>query len=70
MGLTNYNGDKKDFSEAGLYWGAGVGIEKWSIIVEVLYSVNYWDHSDSEWDSGWSFTNRRLAINAGLKFGL
>jgi len=70
MGVTNYNGDKKDFSETGLYWGAGFGIEKWCIIVEVLYSVNYWDHSGSEWDSGWSFTNRRLAINAGLKFGL
>lgn len=68
MGVTKYDNDKKDFSENGLYWGAGFGLEKWNIIVELLYSVNYWKHDDEGKES--SFSNRRLSINAGLKFNL
>ena len=68
MGITKYNDKNDDFSENGLYWGAGFGLEKWNIIVELLYSVNYWEHNTKENDS--SFSNRRLAMNVGLKFGL
>lgn len=72
MGITKFSSDIKDydFSENGLYWGAGLGIEKLNIIVEVLYSVNYWDHDEgSDWDKGWSYTTRRIAVNVGYKFG-
>ena len=68
MGITKYNDNNDDFSENGLYWGAGFGLEKWHIIVELLYSVNYWDHDTGGINS--SFSTRRLAVNVGLKFGL
>lgn len=69
MGFTNYNDKNKDFSENGLYWGAGFGLEKWKLIVEVLYSVNYWKH-DINGTGDVNYSNRRLAVNVGLKFGL
>lgn len=69
MGITKYNDNNDDFSENGLYWGAGFGLEKWNIIVELLYSVNYWEHNTKESDN-LAFSNRRLAMNVGFKFGL
>ena len=72
MGITKFSSDVDDynFSENGLYWGAGVGIEKLNIIVELMYSVNYWEHAEgSEWNEGWSYTTRRIAVNVGYKFG-
>ncbi|WP_372519695.1 outer membrane beta-barrel protein [Candidatus Ruminimicrobiellum ovillum] len=72
MGITKFSSDYKDydFSENGLYWGAGLGIEKANIIVELLYSVNYWEHNDdSAWNEGWSYTTRRIAVNLGYRFG-
>ena len=68
IGLTNYNDKNDNFLENGLYWGAGFGLEKWNFIVELLYSVNYWEHDEDS--NSYSFTNRRLAINVGYKFGL
>ncbi len=69
MGITKYNDNKEDFSENGLYWGVGFGLEKWNIIVELLYSVNYWEHK-VEGNDSLNYSNRRLAMNVGLKFGL
>ena len=72
MGIIKFSSDVDDynFSENGLYWGAGLGIEKSSIIVELLYSVNYWEHNDdSAWNEGWSYTTRRIAVNVGYRFG-
>lgn len=72
MGITKFSSDYKDydFSENGLYWGAGLGIEKANIIVELLYSVNYWEHNDdSAWNEGWSYTTRRIAVNLGYRSG-
>ena len=71
MGITKFSSDVDDynFSENGLYWGAGLGIEKLNIIVELLYSVNYWEHNDDlAWNKGWSYTTRRIAVNVGYKF--
>ncbi len=71
MGITEFSSDVDDynFSENGLYWGAGLGIEKANIIVELLYSVNYWEHNDDySWEKGWSYTTRRIAVNVGYKF--
>ena len=71
MGITEFSSDVDDynFSENGLYWGAGLGIEKANIIVELLYSVNYWEHNDDlAWNKGWSYTTRRIAVNVGYKF--
>lgn len=71
MGITKYsdNVNDYDFSKNGLYWGVGFGIEKWSILVELLYSVNYWENGEDGWDDDYTYTNRRLAINLGYKFG-
>ena len=69
MGITKYSDQFSDFSKNGLYWGVGFGIEKWSILVELLYSVNYWENSEDGWDDDYAYTNRRLAINLGYKFG-
>ncbi len=71
MGITEFSSDVDDynFSENGLYWGAGLGIEKANILVELLYSVNYWEHNDDlAWNKGWSYTTRRIAVNVGYKF--
>ena len=71
MGITKFSSDVDDynFSENGLYWGAGLGIEKSNIIVELMYSVNYWEHAEgTKWNEGWSYTTRRIAVNVGYKF--
>ena len=71
LGITRYSDDwGYDFSQSGFYWGIGAGVEKCNVIVELLYSVNYWVHSDSSWDDQWTYTNRRLAINVGYKFNI
>ena len=68
-GMTRYE-DKEFYSEKynenGLYWAIGAGVEKSNIIVELVYSVNYFKIGD--WNE--SFTNRRTAINAGYKFSI
>ncbi|MBO7431931.1 MAG: outer membrane beta-barrel protein [Elusimicrobia bacterium] len=69
-GMTRYE-DKEYFSpekynENGLYWAIGAGVEKCNIVVELVYSVNYFEIED--WNE--SFTNRRTAINAGYKFSI
>ena len=69
MGITKYTDDVNDFSKNGLYWGVGFGIEKSCIFVELLYSVNYWENDEDEWNNDNTFTNRRLAVNLGYKFG-
>ena len=70
-GMTRYENKlpygSKNFNENGLYWAIGAGIEKCNIIVEFMYSVDYWETKDGrtlEW------TSRRLAINAGYKFNI
>lgn len=70
LGITRYeSGYGYDFSQSGLYLGIGAGVEKCNVIVELLYSVNYWCHNDpGRWSDEWSYTNRRLAINVGYKF--
>ena len=70
-GMTRYE-NKMNFSseknnENGLYWAIGAGVEKSNIIVELVYSVNYFEIKDY---SGYSYTSRRLAINAGYKFSI
>ncbi|MCR4662674.1 MAG: porin family protein [Endomicrobiaceae bacterium] len=69
VGFTKYNDNKEDFLENGLYWGVGFGLEKWNFIVELLYSVNYWKHNTEE-SGDLTFSNRRLAMNVGFKFGI
>ena len=69
MGITKYSDQISDFSKNGLYWGVGFGIEKWNFLVELLYSVNYWENGEDGWDDDYTYTNRRLAINLGYKFG-
>ena len=68
-GMTRYE-DKEFYSEKynenGLYWAIGAGVEKCNIVVELVYSVNYFEIED--WNE--SFTNRRTAINAGYKFSI
>ncbi len=69
-GMTRYE-DKESFysekyNENGLYWAIGAGVEKCNIVVELVYSVNYFEIED--WNE--SFTNRRTAINAGYKFSI
>ena len=69
-GMTRYE-DKEYFysekyNENGLYWAIGAGVEKCNIVVELVYSVNYFEIED--WNE--SFTNRRTAINAGYKFSI
>ena len=69
-GMTRYE-DKEPFysekyNENGLYWAIGAGVEKCNIVVELVYSVNYFEIED--WNE--SFTNRRTAINAGYKFSI
>lgn len=56
----------KTYNENGLYWAIGAGVEKSNIIVELVYSVDYFDVKD--WEE--SFTSRRFAINAGYKFSI
>ncbi|WP_372519633.1 outer membrane beta-barrel protein [Candidatus Ruminimicrobiellum ovillum] len=56
----------KKYNENGLYWAIGAGVEKCNIVVELVYSVNYFEIED--WNE--SFTNRRTAINAGYKFSI
>ena len=62
---SGYYGSKK-YNENGLYWAIGAGVEKSNIIVELVYSVNYFKIGD--WNG--SYTNRRTAINAGYKFSI
>ena len=66
-GMTRFE-DKgyKTYNENGLYWAIGAGVEKSNIIVELVYSVDYFDIQD--WEE--SFTSRRFAINAGYKFSI
>lgn len=68
-GMTRYE-DKEFYSEKynenGLYWAIGAGVEKCNIVVELVYSVNYFEIED--WNE--SFTSRRIAINAGYKFSI
>ena len=70
LGITRYDDGWADFSQSGFYWGIGAGVEKCNVIVELLYSVNYWVHSDENWSDEWSYTNRRFAINIGYKFSI
>ena len=70
LGITRYSDNSYDFSENGFYWGIGAGVEKCNVIVEFLYSVNYWSHNESGWSESWSYSNRRLAINLGYRFSL
>jgi hypothetical protein len=71
LGITRVDCDwGVDFSQSGFYWGIGIGVEKFNVIVELLYSVNYWEHDQEGWSDDWSYTNRRLAINLGYKFSL
>lgn len=66
-GMTRFDVDGyKKYDENGLYWAIGAGVEKCNIVVELIYSVNYFEIGD--WNR--SFTNRRTAINAGYKFSL
>ena len=69
LGITRYDG-WVDFSQSGLYWGVGVGVEKCNVLVEFVYSVNYWVYSSGYWSDNYTYTNRRLAINLGYKFSL
>ena len=69
-GMTRYenkmNFSSEKYNENGLYWAIGAGVEKCNIVVELVYSVNYFEIED--WNE--SFTNRRTAINAGYKFSI
>ena len=51
----------------GMYWAIGAGVEKYNIIVELMYSVNY--SYFNEW-GGEIWTYRNIAINVGYKFSL
>ena len=70
LGYGIFNNEKicwSDFSKEadnGIYWAIGVGVEKFNVIVELMYSVNY---SYFDW---WeeSLTYRNIAINVGYKF--
>ncbi|MBR3655050.1 MAG: outer membrane beta-barrel protein [Elusimicrobia bacterium] len=70
LGITRYDDGWCDFSQSGLYWGIGAGVEKCNVIVELLYSVNYWKHGDDGWTDKITYTNRRFAINVGYKFNI
>ena len=61
-----WDSSSKKYNENGLYWAIGAGVEKCNIVVELVYSVNYFEIED--WTE--SFTNRRTAINAGYKFSI
>ena len=51
----------------GMYWAIGAGVEKYNIIVELMYSVNY--SYLNHWN-GEIWTYRNIAINVGYKFAL
>ena len=70
LGITRFDYGWADFSQSGLYWGVGVGVEKCNVLVEFVYSVNYWVYSGRDWSDDYTYTNRRLAINLGYKFSL
>ena len=66
-GMTRFDVDGYEkYNKNELYWAIGAGVEKSNIVVELIYSVNYFEIKD--WDD--AFSSRRLAINAGYKFSL
>lgn len=53
----------------GLYWGVGFGVEKYNVILELVYSVSYHKLDYDDW-GGEIWTYRNLAVNVGYKFTL
>lgn len=73
LGYGIFNNEKMDsFSnpsaeaDNGMYWAIGVGVEKFNVIVELMYSVNY-SYFDC-WKENWTYRN--IAINVGYKFNI
>ena len=54
----------------GLYWAFGVGVEKYSFLVEVLYSVNYSKATMGEglYSNKYDVTSTAINLNVGYKF--
>lgn len=61
-----YAYENKSF-ENGLYWAIGAGVEKYNVILELVYSVSY-HYLDCYGGENWTYRN--LAINLGYKFSL
>lgn len=72
LGYGLFNNEKMSDAEPskegdnGMYWAIGVGVEKFNVIVELMYSVNY-SYFDW-WKESWTYRN--IAINVGYKFSL
>ncbi len=62
----SYSKPSKKFDN-GMYWAIGVGVEKFNIIVELMYSVNY---TYFDYWGGENWTYRNIAINVGYKFNI
>ncbi len=72
LGYGLFNNEKMDYwtsseeADNGMYWAIGAGVEKFNVIVELMYSVNY-SYYD-EWKENWTYRN--IAINVGYKFNI
>ena len=72
LGYGLFNNEKMSSAEPskeadnGMYWAIGVGVEKFNVIVELMYSVNY-SYFDW-WKESWTYRN--IAINVGYKFNI
>ncbi len=65
-----YNYSKFNELDNGIYWAIGVGVEKYNVIVELMYSVNYSSLDQSSYGGVVDWTYRNVAINIGYKFAL